>query len=341
MNIYPADIEFEAPKEDGPPLNVSALRPLYIYMLLCQCGQITFADLNTLLLNHPQIQRTFTLETLNKYIYTLRLFGCVIHRFEDQGKPIYRLEDHPLKPVLHPKEERALSRVAELLSKQPISMIRNKFYALAKRLCKIPHLLQSAFGFQAGLSIHSGFTSHYQRLVEQFQKYCYEGQTLEIYYEGHHNNPVLRIVEPQEVIYRKKRLYLIGHDAKTKKKVRYDLEYITSHRQLPSRIRSQSELITVTFKLTGRVALNYRPYPGESVLHKGEFLLVKHTTDEVDQLLKRLLKYGSQCQIIAPASVRKEMLGFIHQLLACVENTFEEDLSWLLNKGQTGESRHK
>lgn len=328
-------------QEDGLNINISAYRLLYIYLLLSQSEQISFEDLNTHLLNHPLIQRTFTTETLNKYMNTLRLFGCVIKRFEEQGHLVYRLEEHPLKRRLLMSEIKALKNTAELLSLQPLTTACKNFYFLIKRLSIIPNPQEFITNPQFESILHSRLCPQSFDCIERFQKYCLEGQILEICYENEDNFPILTLVEPQEVVYHKKRFYLVGNDPKTNKKARYEVDRIRSHRQLPSRVRSQTVKTTVTFKLTGRVALNYRPYPQEMVWNKGEFLLVKHTTDEVEQLLKRLLKYGSQCQVVSPGFVRDEMLKLIQQLEQPLNVCLEDVIQALVSKGQKDETLRK
>lgn len=340
MTDYEATLN-PALREKGINLNISAYRLLYIYLLLSQSRQLCFADLNTHLLNHPLVQRAFSNETLNKYLNTLQLFGCSIHRYEEQGHYRYRLDEHPLKPELSPIELKALGTISELLSRQPLTSAYKNFCLLIRRLSIIPALPDtgSLSGFETRLE--SGITEEDYDLAEHFRKYCFEGQVLEICYETEDNSIILLFLEPSEVAYHKKRLYLVGNCPKTNSKVRYEIDRIRSHRQLPSRIRLQSCKTTVTFKLTGRAACNYRTYPGEIAWTKGEFLLVKHKTDDVEQLLKRLLKYGPQCQIISPDSARQSMCSMIEQLLKTIEEPIEGLITHLTSTEQTDETLRK
>ncbi len=305
-------------------INISAYRLLLVYRLLSQHEKITLDDLNKFLLSNPMVQRTFTHETLNKYLYTLSLIGCRISRQDVQNNSVYTLESHPFQ--LEPSEsETALFKIVfDLLSLHPLTS-NQSFYQLLKRISKMPHYL--ADDPFLGLSANAALSYKDYPPVIRFQKYCIEGQVLEICYQpDEQTETVLTLVEPCEVIYHKKRLYLVGNDPRAGKRVRYELDRIVSHRQLPSRVRTQAPKTTVSFKLMDRVSRNYRPYPGEVVWDKEEFLLVKHTTDDVEQLLKRLLKYGHHCQVISPESARVAMQELIDAMLLTLNEPISRDL---------------
>ncbi len=325
--------------EEVHNLNISSYRLLYLFLLLCQSQQLSFEDLNTHLLNNPLVGRTFTHETLGKYMNTLRMFGCTVSRFETQSYFIFRLEEHPFKLELTPEEHRAVQCMGDLLVNQPLGGVYKNFYALVKRFCYMTHIDESNPLVSLSVDLESRLSNAMLVMVQHFQRYCAEGQVLELAYQATLEQPAeLILVEPYDLVCHRRTIYLMGYDPKTNRKVRYELDRIKAHRQLPSRVRMQTVKTTVTFKLTGRVALNYLPYPGETVLDKGEFLLVKYKTDDLEQLLRRLLKYGTNCQVLSPESARKEMLQFIEHLLDVSEKSRADAA---LSKAQTGETRHK
>jgi predicted DNA-binding transcriptional regulator YafY len=327
--------------EEHQSLNISAFRLLYIYFLLCQSEKLSTADLNTHLLNHAAIQRTFTKETLNKYLHTLQLFGCTILRFEEQGHTMYRLEDHPFKLECTSEDIMALRSVAGLLVQQPISALYKRFCHLSQRLCKMQQYQDAETALKPELSLLPEHSQQLLAQIDQFQKYCFEAQVLEICYETPQQVPKMMLVEPHELINHKKRIYLVGNDPKTNQKVRYELSRIQTHGQLPSRVRSQIVKTTVVFRLSGRAAMNYRPYPGENIVQKEDLLQVTHEADEVELLLRRLLKYGSHCQVVSPGWVREEMLNMIEHLIDSLEEPLENLWATLASTAQTDETLRK
>jgi len=290
-----------ADKTETPPKSISAFRLLYIYMLLCQHGQMTGEELIDKLHRQLDIRQTYTSETFQKYLQTLRRFGCRISRIDKHGKTLYRLEDHPLKNPSLPTEIKALQAVSTILRAQPI-------WDLYQRFCQLCDNLTT------WNEISTPVVPNFSEEIELFKQYCRDGQLLEIYYKNQQANPVMLKVEPIEVVAGKKRVYLSGTDLQSNKKIRCDLSQIYSHKQLPSRIRSQAQKIVVTFRLTGKLVNNYRLYPGETIISREPDLIVQHKTDEVDQLLRRLLKYGTQCEVLTPDCVRQEMCTRIDAL---------------------------
>lgn len=323
-------------------INVSAFRLLYIYLLLCKSQYIAFEDLNTHLLNHSLIQKTFTNETLNKYMNTLRMFGCKIRRNEEQDHHIYHLEDNPLKPLPSKDELDALITVMKLVAFQTISSMSEKFYFMTKRFYIYSDALQFAFvstlNSPVKVEIEANKNKHE---IELFQKYCLEGQVLEICYETQNKFTLMALIEPINVIYHKKTFYLVGTCTKTLQNVRYEIEKIHYARQLPNRTKLKSFKTTVIFKLTGRAAANYRHYPEEKTWCENDALFVEHKTDDIEQLLKRLLKYGSLCQIISPDNVKNSMLGIIEHMLQITEEPVEQLIAHLSNREQTDENLRK
>lgn len=304
---------------ESPPYNISAFRLLFIYRLLAQYGQLSFQELNDRLLAHPRIERVFTVETLQKYIYTLRRFGCHITRYEENDAVLYRLDAHPLKPVTTGPELEAARRIASSLSQRPLCEIYPRFRQLFHRMTTAAATGDGTDALDEGPLPPDLSRSAHPELV-RFQSYCADGQVLELRYKREGDEiPEPQLVEPTEVVYVRRRFYLIGNCPRSQRKVRFELDRIISHRQLPSRVRAQAVRLNVTFRLTGRLMRNYRPYPGESTVIDSDSLVVIHRTDDVEPLLRRLLKYGPLCEVLSPASAREEMASQVDNLLMAVE----------------------
>src|SRR5579883_3514815 len=161
-------------KSDSMSINISAYRLLYIYQLLSQYEQISFEELNAYLLDHVRIQRTFSNETLSKYIQTLRLFGCRIERLEDWGKLIYSMEEHPLKVQLTANETKVIRTVATFLSCQPVSTLYSRFCCLVKRLSAISFSPEEGTAAEFETMLEPGLSKQDCLLLEQFKRNCYE-----------------------------------------------------------------------------------------------------------------------------------------------------------------------
>jgi predicted DNA-binding transcriptional regulator YafY len=320
--LSPESENFEAAseQEERRQINVSAFRPIYLLRLLSQTNYIFFADLDTHFLNHPMIGRTVSRETINHYVNTLEMAQYQISRTEKFGHDVLKLRESPIEPVLTEEEMCLLSAVFDILAKGPLKSYYSDFNTLVNQLFRVPADYLPGNPFSDALPIIAKDAEN-TPLLECLERYCQEGQLLEISYETAKNGYVVKLIEPHQVICVGKQLYLVGNDPKTAKKIRYEIKRIRSHKQYPTKNRNLSLKTTVVFKLTGRLAKSYRPYTGEVVSEKDGCLLVDHATEEPEYLLKRLLKYGSLCEVISPDSACQQMLQMVQHLISGLDDS--------------------
>jgi predicted DNA-binding transcriptional regulator YafY len=231
---------------------------------------------------------------------------------------IYRLMEHPLKLMLTPPELDSLKAIATALYQQPVLTPFQNFCSLAKQLCV--HLPEETLFTKNG-SLLQHTSPHIQKHVELFQRYCQERRVLELTWHDETDAVQRTLTEPVELICKKKRIYLMGVNPKTRTKESFPLDRMVTHRQIPSISKTPVAQMTLVFKLTGRVARNYRPYPGETVTERDEFLWVTHRTEDSQPLLRRLLKYGPSCEVMSPLSARRQMHAMVTRLLNALDTT--------------------
>jgi predicted DNA-binding transcriptional regulator YafY len=120
---------------------------------------------------------------------------------------------------------------------------------------------------------------------------------------------------------------LVALHPDSRQRIYLPLDWIESVAQLPRKVDRQSQETMVIFQLSGKLANGYRPYPKEEVLRtvsatdlsqQTDSMIVKGKTDDVPGLVLRLLKYGPQCEVLSPTSVRKAMAAQIKKLQAWV-----------------------
>lgn len=133
-------------------------------------------------------------------------------------------------------------------------------------------------------------------------------------------------IEPYELVMKDEMLCLWGYVKQWEALCQIPVKIIQSVRQEPGKARKTVQPVSVKFRLTGRLAKTYRLYPGESILEEnlseeaeGEisegWILIEAKTLDTDHLVKRLLKYHAQCEVIAPGFVRQKMIQQIDRLL--------------------------
>lgn len=301
--------------------NISAYRVLYILSLLVQYQTLGMDDLNQFLQENPYIQRSYNNETITKYINTLRKVGCNIPKTSSRQNYRYVLQENPFPLSLNELEMLALKSVIEILENSPDEVLQRRFLTFLQQVTWMlePAQKEQIHGMiaakQAVLSIEVK-----RQLMTQYKRYCQDKMVLELYYQSDAYTRSGLLVEPIRVFQEKKRLYLLAKDKQTQKQVKLDIEKILEIGQRPNKVQIQEYSVQVVFQLYDRLARTYRPYPGEAIVFaKDDVIQVCAKTDDIDQLLNRLLKYNTLCQVISPMSARNEMLQRIERLLKISE----------------------
>jgi hypothetical protein len=130
-------------------------------------------------------------------------------------------------------------------------------------------------------------------------------------------------LEPYELMMKDKTRCLWGYAKEWDALCQIPIHVIQSVRQEPGKARKTVQPVTVKFKLFGRLAKTYRLYPGENLIEErmaGETegsILIEAKTLDTEQLVKRLMKYSTQCEVISPIFVRQKIIQEIERLRAC------------------------
>lgn len=347
-------------------LNVSssAYRVLFILLALMHTRRLSLHKLNEALLENPHIGRSYNNETITKYVNTLRAVGCDITPANRSSKFQYELNRPPFALQLSPAHLQTFQQLLQLWQqKAPPHFLETLNPLLDKLLWALePEASQSikqGLAFQEGPSslllnkddlAGEGFArskpaisqavsapllleqtaQRRAALYRSFRRYCAEGQWLALQYrpQAHLNQTVAVIVEPLRLIEEGRRLYLLAMDTERRESRTFDLDMLSSVRQLPTKSRGGGKPVTVVFQLSGRLARSYRPYPGEEVLTASDqnTLMVKTKTDDTQRLLKRLMKYGEHCLVVSPNAVRQQAIQWVQQQLSLLNEPLPDEL---------------
>ena len=318
-------------------IHISAYRLLTILKLFSEQYRWSLSDLNAALEKNPTIRRGYAAETLLKHLHTLEHAGFEFKREWLQGQWVYAMITHPMKMTFSQATLNVILKLNTHLKYKPFLNEHRQFVAFICTLSNMPLTMQQQLmsgklsEFSAPTDTDNGAspslsTSTLMNKLPIFERYINDHQVLEIGYKPPDSDSVqICRIEPQALDMHKTHLCLIGQNPSTHQKVRYPLQYIVTHRQLPTQICWQQTFTSVTFKLTGRLAQNYRQYPNERLQAKDDVLMVRHTTDDLESLYNRLLKYGTDCQIISPQSAIDGYLSHIDQRLAILTSASIDD----------------
>jgi|GEM_PF-1766160 len=318
-------IEFQPPVElctTASNLNISAYRVLYILLMLVKYRRLDLMELNRHLYENPLIARGYNNETLTKYVNTLRWAGCRIPKASIRNEYHYELVKNPFPLQLSKEEIEIAGKLLNVLSEQTDESLAKDYRDFLDHLSwsiDLPTWPECTPDYVAWMDNQRFFyeLACRRKLLNTFRQYCQDAFHLELDYRDSNSDVIHAMhVEPQEVIQREDILYLDAVDCHSQETVSLDLTRIENSRQLPSKNRRTKSHLIATFVVSGRLAQSYRLYADEWIIYKNEGELhIKSKVDNVDTFLDRLLKYGENCEVLAPTNLREMVRDRIKTLL--------------------------
>jgi len=281
--------------------------------------------LNGIFSSDPYTARYFSKDVISKYISTLRTAGYNISKPSLSNNYNYELNKSPVLIELsneHIKNIAFLYCYAESLHQNKIIDNYNSFLKKIKKIIpdKQVNLLNKELEKQRE-SLETDFFRYapYEELIKKNEKFLAENQRVSIKYKLPHNKEENQIVlELKNIKYDKKEVYLSGYNPITEQTHAIKFKQIVSIKQLPTKSQYNQILSTVTFKLKGPLAKIYRPYENEKITQSNEksnAITVTAYVDDQDMLIKRLLKYGENCEIIYPKHTQNEIVKIINKTI--------------------------
>ena len=141
---------------------------------------------------------------------------------------------------------------------------------------------------------------------------------LEIIYIDNEGNEINLICSPVETVYLKHKICLrtIGNNGSRVYEI--PLDNIKSISQLPSSASPTAVPYTVVYKIKNRLAKNYKMRNWErldKIEPDGSHVIVNKNED-FDVLIRRLMKYGTECEVISPKFIKEEIINQINKTLS-------------------------
>lgn len=148
--------------------------------------------------------------------------------------------------------------------------------------------------------------------IKQYERYCKDELKVKIVYQCENSQKQKEfLLAPLKIIYKKGNAILIGYDSKNNEYKEFLVQNILYAEQTPQKF-IQSSSGSVLFKLKNRLAKSYVLKNNEILLESGsDFIIVSNKKEDKDQLLRRLLRYFDQCEILYPKSYRTSLLEMI------------------------------
>lgn len=260
--------------------------------------------------------RIYTNEVILKYINTLKVSGLRFLKIKDK----YSLLNTPYQLEFNEDELNAIyliEKLSEVLPEERVKKEINSFInELEKRFSDNTKMLSHNIAKPDFLNLEFDY-SKYSQQIKEYEKYCIDGQRLKITYKNQNKVETSIMVEPIEIKYIESEVYFSVYNPLSAQIQDISFNFISKVEQLPLRSNPSSMLSSVTFKLKDRLAKGYKLHEGEELIEKkvdGNIIILNRTEDRV-LLLKRLMRYGENCEVISPKTLREEMKQMIKSTL--------------------------
>lgn len=260
--------------------------------------------------------RIYTSEVILKYINTLKVFGMRFTKKKDK----YILLTSPCE--LHfSKEDLQSIALLEKYSRQfPEEKIKteiDKFIQeIEKRFSDTTKLLANNIKKPTELNFSLSYEKYSAR-IKEYEKYCLEAQRLKVTCKDSKNKQISITIDPNELKYKGEKVYLSAYNPLLAQIQDINLDDIISITQLPTKSNPMNMLSAVTFKLKGTLAKTYKLHADEKLIQieKDGNIIILNQKEDRRLLLKRLMRYGENCEVISPKSLRDEMAELIEETL--------------------------
>lgn len=299
------------------------------YKKICDASVRVLETLKVLYSNNSSIQdiigyfeksdpnnRIYTNEVILKYINTLKVSGLRFVKTKDK----YSLLNTPNQLNFNENELKAMyliEKFAELLPEERIKLeISNFISELERRFSDNTKVLSHNITKPDFSNLEFDYSQYAQR-IKEYEKYCIDGQRLKITYKNQNNTEISVMVEPSEIKYIGNEVYLSVYNPFSAQIHDINFNCISKIEQLPLKSNPTSMLSSVTFKLKDRLAKAYKFHESEELVEKeadGSIIILNRKEDRV-LLLKRLMRYGENCEVISPKALREEMRQMIKSTL--------------------------
>lgn len=257
---------------------------------------------------------------LNKYINTLKIFGIKIKK----EKHKYKLLSSLYSMKFSIEDLKSISILVSSLQKFPevelTEDIKEFVSSLELRMDNedknILNCLNKIFGED-----FSFYYADVREQIEQCEQVCKENFVINLTYRKK-NKDITCKCSPKEVLYDSKTAYLKVYDSVVKRNLEIPITSILSITKLPQIANPIEMNTTVVYKLKNRLAKTYKVKENEYTDGRDEYgnLIVINKNEVAENLIRRLLRYSYDCEVISPKHFRDEMQRAINEII----NQYEE-----------------
>lgn len=255
--------------------------------------------------------------TLNKYLNALKIFGVKVKKVDSKYhllSPLYKikLNNNDVKSV------NLLKKACEALPNGKnktnctnfIKQIEIRYDENAQSMAQVIDTTQN-------LDLDF-FHSEMIEQIKKCEKYCQDKLKLEIIFTNSNGKEINLLCSPLETIYQKRKICLkvLGNNGSRVYEI--PIDNIKSIKQLHSSVSGNSMPTTVVYRIKNRLAKNYKLRDWERLqnIEADGSHVIANKDEDFNLLLNRLMRYGTECEIISPKFIKEEMIDLINKTLS-------------------------
>lgn len=289
---------------------------LFEFLKMLYDGNAEFKKVIDLFSNGQYDGKSNTHVTLNKYLNAMKIFGIKVKKINGKYKMLsslykikFNLDD--LKSIALLKD--AYDILPEGKNKTNLEHFIN---SLEIRYDDSTQALKKITNTHNNIHIAIN-TSEMVNEIKQYEKFCQDKLKLEIIYTTEKGESINILCSPVELLYQKRKICLKTLGNNGSRVYEIPIENIQSIKQLPVSNSGQSIPTTIVYRIKNRLARNYKLRDWErldKIEADGSHIIVNKNED-LHMLIKRLMRYGTECEICSPKFFKNEMIERINSTL--------------------------
>ena len=264
------------------------------------------------------VENVYTQEAFIKYFNTLEIMGFELEKV----KNIYILKNALHQIDVSDEEKNLLQELVENYRRLGNKNVDKNLYTAYSKISKY---MNNTFSFEELCALFCDEPKHNydelkENLIVTINNMIKDGQLVKLKYKRTKNLVDEITVELREIVEKNQKIYVSCYCQALARNKKIELEKIVSLVQSPRKITGCSVCNTVVFELYGRLASSYKVKPSENVINfSPNHITVSNSEEDKDVLLRRLLKYGENCKIIRPKSMREDLIALTNEMLKNLE----------------------
>ena len=300
-------------------ISASAYRVLLLLQKLNE-NDCDIEDFNKFFMEDPYVSRLFSKDVILKYINTLRIAGYDISKPSAASKHCYKLNNAPVEIEFSEAEIKTLALLKKYAQSMHQRRLVENYHSFLEKLKRYMSDEQKKKLENCCKDMEKNITAtftkfdHCSDLIKKFEQYIAEKQRVEIKYrDSSKEAEEVALMELQCIKYEQNDVCIICYNIITNQVNSIKISQIIDVKQLPVISKISQVLCPVIFKIKGKLAEIYRPYEDERLTPpdaRGHIAVTAYSND-VESLLKRLIRYEDNCEVLYPKIVREKMINLI------------------------------